>query len=887
MFLTAFVLVLALSCTNAAFGIFSVDIRVDTTNDDAEEYAGTGTVDSASNDLELGYEGALAPENLQIVGIRFTGVDIPKGVTIRKAWVQFTADDINNDYHIPPVSVIIEGELSPNPVEFTSFGLDVSSRAGTTASVVWDIPQWGAFYLAGPDQQTPDISPIIREIIDQDGWKAGNAVVLLFKDNPSNPSQGCREAKAFDGDKSQSPLLHIEYTVKYATEPDPADGGTGGPAPLLQWTAGDTAVYHDVYFGTNPDLGPADLMGRWPWAMYWHVPGFTPGATYYWRVDEVESDGTTIHTGDLWSFTAVSFTAHSPEPPDGNKNTFPDVVLSWGPGVNAATHDVYFGTSRADVAAGTGGTFKGSQPVKRYIPEDLQNGTIYFWRIDEVEADGTTRHTGEVWSFRTLDEPALIGWWKLDERQGIIAFDSSGYGNHGTIGGNATWVDGIIGGALELDGSDDYVSIDSIAPMVTNNNFTISAWIKTGQLDKGIVFGSNSGTGSNFLFGVNGGKVWIDDGPDTQFPPAVNDNQWHMVTYARDGATAYIYVDGVLQGTDPAEDEPSGDIRWSIGQEWDDSPSDEFEGKVDDARFYMRPLTEEEVARIFRGDVDLAHSPKPADGSTPDVEHVRPLSWSPGEKAAQHDVYFGADELSVQAVDISDTTGIYRGRQSTTSYTPPEALEWDTGPYYWRIDQYNTDGTISKGKVWSFTVADYLIVDDFEDYNDWPPNEIYTTWEDGFTDLANGAQVGYLTPPLIETAIVHGGEQSMPLFYDNNLMYSEVNRTLSYPRDWTEQGVGVLSLWFHGDVNNAAEQMYVSISNTGGSTGRVYHNDPGAAQIDVWTEWTIELKKFAEQGVNLTNVDKIAIGFGDKANLQAGGSGKMYFDDIRLYRSDL
>jgi len=91
-------------------------------------------------------------------------------------------------------------------------------------------------------------------------------------------------------------------------------------------------------------------------------------------------------------------------------------------------------------------------------------------------------------------------------------------------------------------------------------------------------------------------------------------------------------------------------------------------------------------------------------------------------------------------------------------------------------------------------------------------------------------------------------------------------------------------LWFFGNPFNAAEQMYVSISNANGVTGTVYHDDPGAARIATWTQWTIELKKFADQGVNLTNVDKFYIGFGDKANLQAGGSGKMYFDDIRLYR---
>ncbi len=885
--LTSFVLVLALAGTNVAFGNFSVEVRVAATNDDAEETVVGGGMSRGSSDLELGYEGAFDPGNLQIIGVRFTGVGIPKGVAIKKAWVQFAADDINNDYHIPPVSLIIEGELGPDPVDFSSGNPNLSSRTTTTASEVWDIPQWTVVRSAGPGERTPDISSIIQEIIDQDGWAAGNAMVVIFKDNPANPSQGTREAEAFDGEASLAPLLHIEYAVKYATDPDPADGGTGGPMPLMQWTKGDTAVYHDVYFGTNPELGPDDYMVRYPWAAYWHAPLFTSGTTYYWRIDEVEADGATIYTGNVWSFLAAPLTAHSPNPPDGYKKTLPDAVLSWGAGSSAAAHDVYFGTNRADVAAGTGETFKGNQMDTAYNPKGLENGTAYYWRIDEVEADGTTRHTGEVWSCRTFDDPAFIGWWKFDEGQGNIAYDSSGFDNHGILGGNPQWVTGVIDGALLLDGDNDYVGIDSIAPMVINNNFSVSAWIKTEQIDQGDVFASNTGSSHDFEFGVDMGNVWMeDDGPGTDFPPKIANNQWHMITYVRDGLMGYAYVDGVLRGSDLADDDPASDTQWSIGQEWDSSPSDEFEGVVDDARFWIRSLTAEEIAEVFKGDVDLAHSPMPANNSTPGIGQVPPLSWSPGENAAQHDVYFGTDELAVQGADASDTTDIYRGRQSAASYTPPEPLEWGSGPYYWRIDEYNTDATIITGKLWSFTVADYLLVDDFEDYNDYPPDEIWSTWTDGYGTTTNGSTVGYPDPDwnagehYVETSIVHGGAQSMPHFFDNNLKFSEASRSLVSVRNWTQEGVGVLSLWFYGDASNAAEQMYVALN---GSV-IVNHDNPNAAQIGSWNQWTIDLQEFASQGVNLANVNTITIGFGDKNNLQAGGSGLVFFDDIRLYQ---
>jgi hypothetical protein len=104
--------------------------------------------------------------------------------------------------------------------------------------------------------------------------------------------------------------------------------------------------------------------------------------------------------------------------------------------------------------------------------------------------------------------------------------------------------------------------------------------------------------------------------------------------------------------------------------------------------------------------------------------------------------------------------------------------------------------------------------------------------------------------------------------------------TLVYPRNWTEEGVGVLSLWFYGDSANAPERMYVNLNGI----ATVYHDNPNVALIEEWTQWTIDLQEFAAKGVNLANVNTISIGFGDKNNLQAGGSGMVFFDDIRLYR---
>jgi hypothetical protein len=152
-----------------------------------------------------------------------------------------------------------------------------------------------------------------------------------------------------------------------------------------------------------------------------------------------------------------------------------------------------------------------------------------------------------------------------------------------------------------------------------------------------------------------------------------------------------------------------------------------------------------------------------------------------------------------------------------------------------------------------------------------------------------GAAVGdETTASYTEQTIVHGGRQSMSLSYDNNKQgyakYSEVERTLSYPRDWTEKGVSTLTIWFRGSSNNAAERLYVAVANRTGAPAVVYHDDASAAQKGTWTKWVVPLQAFTDQGVNLTDVEKIMLGLGTKGNTTtSGGSGKMYFDDIALY----
>ncbi len=118
----------------------------------------------------------------------------------------------------------------------------------------------------------------------------------------------------------------------------------------------------------------------------------------------------------------------------------------------------------------------------------------------------------------TVVKADLIGWWRFEEGSGTFAADSSDFGNDGILNGNNTWVEGYFGGGLELYNS--YVAIDAIADDLTENNFTVSAWIKTTMTGDGNVIGSNNDASSHdFIFGVDGGNLLVEADSLNTYPP--------------------------------------------------------------------------------------------------------------------------------------------------------------------------------------------------------------------------------------------------------------------------------------------------------------------------------------------------------------------------------
>ena len=312
-------------------------------------------------------------------------------------------------------------------------------------------------------------------------------------------------------------------------------------------------------------------------------------------------------------------------------------------------------------------------------------------------------------------------------------------------------------------------------------------------------------------------------------------------------------------------------------------------GTLTMAKTYYWRVDEFDIIETYKGSVwsfiteGAVANPEPANGAA-GVTQTPILTWSPGVFGASHEVYFGTDSEAVKNADTSSPEYKGSGNLGSESYDPGQ-LEWNT-TYYWRIDEANNANADSPwtGPLWSFATADFLILDDFESYNDLDPtepesNRIFDAWIDGYDDPTNGSLVGYDTPPFAEQTIVHSGSQSMPLYYDNAVGKSEATLTLTSNRDWTFKGINTLTIWFRGSSSNAAENMYVALNDS----AVVNHDNPNAAQAAAWTEWNIDLQAFADQGIDLANVNSITIGFGNRNNPTAGGAGMVFFDDIRLY----
>ncbi|MBA7628096.1 hypothetical protein ES703_35566 [subsurface metagenome] len=526
--------------------------------------------------------------------------------------------------------------------------------------------------------------------------------------------------------------------------------------------------------------------------------------------------------------------AFDPSPADKATDVPRDAVLSWTPGEYAPAvngHTVYLSESFNNVNDGIGGV---TQDANSYTPAQLLDyGTTYYWRVDEVDGPPDfTVHPGDVWQFIT----ELFSY----PIENITATASSQFsadtGPEKTIDGSG------------LD-ENDLHSTEEADIWLSNMAGPQPSWIqyefdRVYKLHQMWVWNFNQLIEPVVGFGFK--EVTIEY--------STNGTDWAVLADVPEfaqapGAPGYAHNTTVDLGAVTAKY-----VKITANSNWGGVLP---QYGLSEVRFFYVPV--------------VAREPDPASGAT-DIDLDVTLSWRAGREATSHDLYLSTDEQAV----IDGTAPV--ATVAETSYGPL-SLDLST-TYYWKINEVNMAETPTtlEGDLWNFTTRQFLVVDDFESYNDLDTtdpesNRIFNTWLDGYEVPTNGSLVGYDVPPFAEQSIVHSGKQSMPLSYNNTggAAYSEAERTFAVGQNWTQAGAATLVLYFHGTEGNTG-QLYVKVNGS----KVVYDGDASDIAKAEWKQWNIDL---ASLGVNLQNVTKLAIGIDGN-----GASGKLLFDAIRLYR---
>ena len=598
------------------------------------------------------------------------------------------------------------------------------------------------------------------------------------------------------------------------------------------------------------------LPGSWAWGLSNHEEGHTKelqdgentmyifdrsgNNSVFWDVFMWTDDPDYVPTdADYENATVPTLGGASNPSPSGGATDVPrDVVLSWTPGEYAPAvngHRLYFGENFNEVNDGIGAII---QSAASYAPpQRLDFETIYYWRVDEVNAPPSNAvHKGNVWSFET--EPfsyqvenivATASSNAVDKGPENVVngagLDSSGL--HGNIGESNMWLSDIAGPQpawIQFE-FDTVQKLDEM--LVWNSNESLEAAIGLGFKDVTIEYSTD-------------GIDFMTLGTTHEFARAPGSAGYASNTTIDIAGVSAKYVKLTANSN-------WGGLLAQFG--------------LSEVQFFSLPVQ--------------AREPSPDSGAT-DVDVDVTFGWRAGRQAATHDVYMSTDEQAV--IDgIAPVTVV-----TEASHGP---LSLDLGStYYWRVDEANDTETPTtwQGDIWTFLTQEFLVVDDFESYNDIEAgqegsNLVYLTWVDGFDNpSANGSTIGYTEAfqPTMESRIVHSGKQSVPLLYDNSVASaSEVTvnmADLAIGRDWTKGGAKTLGLWFYGAAGNTG-QLYAKVNGV----KVTYDGDAANLAGGAWQPWNIDLTTL---GVTLQSVTTLTIGI--EGN---GAGGTLFIDDIRLY----
>jgi len=540
--------------------------------------------------------------------------------------------------------------------------------------------------------------------------------------------------------------------------------------------------------------------------------------------------------------------AYGPSPANEATDVPREVVLSWEQGEFAAPtngHKVYFGESFDDVNDATGSV---AQTAASYaLPERLDFGTTYYWRVDEVNAPPTSQieFKGEVWQFTT--EPIAYPIDGNNITATASSTNSAEEGPENTINSSGLDANGLhstepvgmwLSSALDPNAAWLQYEFDRVYKL-----HQMQVWNNNTLLEPVIGFGVKDAT---IEYSVDGNN-YTTLGTTHEFARAPGAAGYAHNTTVDLGGVAVKYV------------------RLTANSNWGGLLP---QYGLSEVRFLYIPLR--------------AREPQPESGAT-DVAVDVILGFRAGREAAERNVYLSSDEQAVIDGNAPVST------VTENSYSP-SPLDVDS-TYYWRVDEVNEaeTPTMLEGDTWNFTTQEYLVVDDFESYNEIPVEEegsnlVYLTWIDGYDNPSvNGSTMGHTVAfrPSMESVNVYDGGQSAPLYYDNSTAgYSEATANvaeLQVGQDWTKHGIKALTLMFLGDPNNAAQQMYVKVNGS----KVIYDGEAENIRRMVWQMWYIDLSSL---GVSLSNVTELSIGF--ERSGAVGGQGVVYFDGIRLYSHD-
>jgi len=740
------------------------------------------------------------------------------------------------------------------------------------------------------------------------GLSAIHPTADIGNDGSSGPYEGfgglLDEVRLYNRALGAGEILAAMAAAAYpfSSGPSPKDGALHTDTWVnLAWRAGDLAVSHDIYLGDSFDdvnEGVGDTF-RGNQTDVFYVAGFpgfafpeglVPGTTYYWRIDEVnEAEPNSPWKGDVWSFSIPPKTGYNPVPADGAEFIPVDATLTWTPGFGAKLHYMYFGEDFDTVNNATEGEPLG---VASYSPSPLQSAKTYYWRVDEFDIADT--YKGQVWSFTT--EGAVSG---PNPANGAVDVSPTQV---------LTWDAGAVAASHEV-----YFGTDADA---VKNATKASPEYKGAK-----ALGEENHDPGKLL--LETAYYWrIDEVNDTNPDSPWAGNVWSFTTGdffviddfedydAGENQIWFAWHDGLGAGA-PGTPEylPGNGTGSAVGDETTASYTEEIivhggnqsmpvaydnnkqgyskYSEVELTLSAVRDWTAEGVAELsiwFRGNPASVGSFTEAPAGTYTMTASGADIWNDADEfhyAFKTLTGVGTIVAQVLSVDNTDSWAkagvMFRDTLGAGSKFAAVYITPDNGcRFQARVDTdaaATSDTSVVSSEQTAITAPYWIKLErDFAGNFRGYYSSNGTTWQSMPWNPQNISMSSNVYIGLAVTS--HNAAATC------EAKISNVTITGTAGPLWASQDIGILS--------NDAEPLYVAVSNSAGTPAVVVYDDPAAANIDTWTEWVISLQAFADQGINLANIDRIAIGLGTRGNMAIpGGSGKMFFDDIRLNRPEI